>query len=108
MYDKNTVYIIGHGKTSNDNAITQHFGMFFIGYVVDTATDMVVDLSCASTIPTTQIFIKSLFFEKKFDQFYEEIEEEIKRRYFGSSQRAIVVAYKDAVKKYKEIKQKYY
>ena len=34
--------------------------------------------------------------------------EEIIRRYYGTSQKAIITAYKDAIKKYKEIKEKYY
>ena len=30
MYNKNTVYVIGHGKTSSDNAITEKFKLFFM------------------------------------------------------------------------------
>ncbi|WZL73030.1 DUF3870 domain-containing protein [Clostridiaceae bacterium 35-E11] len=108
MYSKNTVYIIGHGKTSSDNAITERFKIFFIGFVVDVATDEVVDLRCSATIESTQEFIRSLFTGKKFDKYYEEVEQEILRRYFGSSQKAIIVAYKDALKKYLEVKEKYY
>jgi len=108
MYDKNTVYIIGHGKTSKDNAITDQFKIFFIGFVIDTKTDEVVDLSCSATIPTTSEFVASIFVGRKFDRYYEDIEEEIVRRYFGSSQRAIIIAYKDALKKYLKVKEKYY
>ncbi len=108
MYDKNTVYIIGHGRTSNDNAITQHFKIFFIGFVVDLTTDEIVDLGCAATIDTTQEFIASIFVGKKFDRYYQSIEDEVMRRYFGSSQKAIIIAYKDALKKYSEVKEKYY
>lgn len=108
MYDENTVYVLGHGKTSSNNAITERFNIFFIGFVIDTETDLVIDLSCASTISTTQKFIKSIFVGEKFDKYYKEIEEEILRRYFGSSQKAIIVAYKDAYKKYKNIISNYY
>lgn len=108
MYDKNTVYVIGHGKTSTDNAITERFKIFFIGFVIDSKTDEVVDIGCSTTIPTTEEFIASIFVGRKFDRFYKNIEEDIIRRYFGSSQKAIVVAYKDALKKYREVKEKYY
>ncbi|MBC8591359.1 DUF3870 domain-containing protein [Wansuia hejianensis] len=108
MYDKNTVYVIGHGKTSADNAITDQFKLFFIGFVIDSQTDEVVDLSCSATIPTTQEFIASIFVGKKFDRYREEIEREVFRRYFGTSQKAIIISYKDALKKYKEVKLKYY
>jgi len=108
MYDKDTVYVIGHGKTNRDNAITEKFKIFFIGFVIDTKTDKVVDLSCSATIPTTSQFIASIFIGKKFDKYYNDIELEIKRRYFGSSQKAIIIAYKDALKKYLEVKSKLY
>ena len=108
MYDKSTVYVIGHGKTSKDNAITEIFKIFFIGFVIDTETDEVVDLSCAATIRTTSEFVASLFVGRKFDRYSLDLEEEIKRRYFGSSQVAIIVAYKDAFKKYSELEEKFY
>src|SRR5690625_2495301 len=104
MYHKDTVYVIGHGKTSTENAITEQFKIFFIGFVVDTENDEVVDLSCSATISTTQEFIASMFIGKKFDSYSEELEEEVLRRYFGTSQKAILIAYKDALKKYKEVK----
>ncbi|MBS4534724.1 DUF3870 domain-containing protein [Clostridium sp. D2Q-14] len=107
MYDKNTVYIIGHGKTSSDNAITERFKIFFMGFVVDINTDEIVDLSCSATIATTSEFVASIFVGSKLDRYRDEIEKEVKKRYFGSSQKAIIVAYKDAVKKYREVKNKY-
>lgn len=108
MYHKDTVYIVGHGKTSVDNAITEQFKIFFICFVIDTRNDEVVDLSCSATISITQEFITSIFMGEKFDNYREELEKEICRRYFGTSQKSIIVAYKDALKKYKEIKSKYY
>lgn len=108
MYDKNTVYVIGHGKTNVDNAITERFKIFFIGFVIDTENHEVVDLSCSATIPATQEFIASIFVGKKFDSYHKEIEDEVTRRYFGTSQKAIIIAYKDALKKYNEVISKYY
>ncbi|MGO1580657.1 MAG: DUF3870 domain-containing protein [Peptoniphilaceae bacterium] len=104
MYDKNTVYIIGHGKTSLDNAITEQFKIFFVGFVIDIKTDEVIDLSCSATIPTTQEFIASIFVGKKFDRYREEIEAEVLKRYFGTSQKAIIISYKDALKRYRKVK----
>ncbi|ABR46701.1 conserved hypothetical protein [Alkaliphilus metalliredigens QYMF] len=108
MYDKDTVYIVGHGRTSSDNAITHHYKIFFISFVVKIETTEIIDLECSATVDITKKFVHSLFIGKKLGEFDEEIEEEIKRRYFGSSQRAIIVAYKDGVKKFNECKQRYY
>lgn len=103
MYDKNTIYIVGNARTNADNAITQNFASFFIGFVVERDTGNIIDLSCSSTIRTTDEFIKSLLVGRSLKEYEQSLEEEIKGRYFGSSQRAIIVAYKDAVKKYNEI-----
>ena len=108
MYSKSTVYIVGHGKTSCDNAITSNFKIFFIGFVIDTADDSVTDLECAATISITSRFVHDLFVGKSFAAYDPAVEEEITKRYYGTSQKAIITAYKDALKKYREIKEKYY
>jgi hypothetical protein len=108
LYNKDTVYIVGHGKTSNDNAITEQFKIFFIGFVIDTKTDKIIDLGSSTTIDVTSNFIKSMFVGKSFKAYSEEIEADILKRYFGSSQKAIITAYKDALKKYESIKTKHY
>lgn len=107
MYSKNTVYVVGNSKTNVDNAITSKFNSFFIGFVVDTEDDTIVDLSSTATIRTTDDFIRDLFIGRKLTKFDCKFDEEIKRRYHGSSQRAIIVAYKDAATKYNEVKAKY-
>ena len=103
MYNENTIYVVGNAKTNTENAITNKFSSFFIGFVVDVDTGKIIDLSCSSTIRTTDDFIKSLLMGRSLKEFDGELEEAIKKRYHGSSQRAIIVAYKDGVKKYNEI-----
>lgn len=103
MYGKNTVYVVGNSRTNTDNAITQKFVTFFIGFVAERDSGEIVDVSCSSTIRTTDEFIVCLFIGKSLKYYDEALENEIKNRYFGSSQKAIIVAYKDAVKKFNEI-----
>lgn len=105
MYDKDTLYIVGNSKTNSNNAITYRYNSFYIGFVVESSNGKIVDLDCSSTIETTQNFVKSIFTNKSLNDYDTSTEEEIKRRYHGSSQKAIIVAYKDAVKQYKEIKE---
>lgn len=106
MYDKDTLYIVGNAKTASDNAITQTYSSFYIGFVIKGRTGEIIDLSCSSTIKTTDEFIKSIFIGEHLSELNSLLELEIKRRYHGSSQKAIIVAYKDGVKKYNEIKEK--
>lgn len=108
MYDNNSVLVVGHGRTSSDNAITKNFQMFYISFVIDVRTDEVIDLQSTTTLDVTDKFIKGLFVGKKFNKLDSTIEKDIQERYFGTSQRAIEIAYKDALKKYEEAKAKYY
>ena len=108
MYNDNTTYVVGNSKTNTDNAITNKFNSFFIGFIVDVDTDKIVDLSCSFTIRTTDEFVKTLLIGKSLKVFDPNLEQEVKKRYQGSSQRAIIVAYKDAIKKYNDIKTRYF
>ncbi|MET3545845.1 hypothetical protein ABID47_002456 [Paenibacillus favisporus] len=100
LYDKDTIYIVGDAQTSVNNPITQQYSAFFIGLVVDTVSHKIVDAACSSTIPLTSQFVRSIFLGKSMLSL-EPVAEEIRTRYYGSSQKAIIVAFKDAQKKYK-------
>lgn len=102
-----TVYIIGESRTHMDNAITLMYNSFYIGFEVNIETDEIIDVGCTHTIDITEKFIKNIFVGKNLGQYSRDTEEEIKARYHGTSQKAIIVSYKDAVKKYLEVKQKY-
>lgn len=100
MFTENTLYIVGNAKSQQNNPITHQFGQFFIGFVVEKETGTIVTCGCSSTISTTAEFICSLFTGKSLRDDLELIREQVETRYFGSSQKAIIVAYKDAQKKF--------
>ncbi|WP_261130475.1 DUF3870 domain-containing protein [Bacillus sp. Marseille-Q3570] len=102
MYNKNTIYIIGDAKTSSNNPITQKFNAFFIGLVIDRESGLIVDADCSATISLTEKFVKSLFIGQSIRDT-ENVTTEIETRYFGSSQKALVVAFKNASIKYQQI-----
>jgi hypothetical protein len=79
------------------------YNSFYIGFVLDPASGLIADVSCSATIRTTDEFVKSLFIGKAMGRDDVSLEHEIKRRYHGSSQKAIIVAYKDAAQKLAEI-----
>ena len=103
-YEKSTVYVVGHARTNTDNAITEQFKLFFICFVVNVETDLVVDVECSSLLGITNRFIQHIFMGQDFSLVSSDIELEVSTRYFGSSQKAILVAYKEAVKKYCKVK----
>jgi hypothetical protein len=107
MYaDRNTVYIVGHGKTATDNAITSNYKIFFIGFVIDIDTGEIIDLECTATLDITRRFVTSIFQGRNFSSYDHSLESEILSRYFGTSQKALITAYKDAQKRFAEIKSK--
>lgn len=105
MYDPNTVYIIGDAKSQQKNPITQQFGRFMLGFVVDRETGAI--MSCGSTVvmKSTYDFIDSLFSGKNILDDPEAIRQELENRYFGASQKAMLVAFKDAQKRFRLFKQ---
>ncbi|WP_211748259.1 DUF3870 domain-containing protein [Paenibacillus sp. Marseille-Q4541] len=98
-YDQDTIYIVGDAQTSVNNPITQQFSAFFIGLVVDTTNHKIIDAGCSSTIPLTSRFVRTLFIGQSMLDL-EIVVEQVRTRYYGSSQKAIIVAFKDALKKY--------
>ena len=103
MFPESTLYIVGNAKSQQNNPITHQYGQFFIGFVVDRETGKIVTCGTSSTIQTTNDFICSIFIGKSLQDDVQVIKQELERRYFGSSQKAILVAYKDAQKKFSRI-----
>ncbi len=98
MYNENTIFIIGDAKASQNNPITKKFSQFFLAMVIDPADGTIIDVECSATVNLTIRFVQSLFVGRHMDDPL--IVESINRRYFGSSQKALVVAFHDAKLKY--------
>lgn len=101
---EDTIFIIGDARTQEDNPITYRYKRFFIAFVVEFKTGKIIKTECSTTLNLTNEFLNSIFNEKILDKDINVIEEEIEKRYFGSSKKAVIVALKDAVKKYCSIK----
>jgi len=102
MYEEQTVYIIGDAKAPSNNPITKQYNGFFIGLVIHKETHEIVDFDCSVTIELTARFLRSLFVKEKMIDA-PTIINKVESRYFGSTQKGIIVAYKDALKKYTQI-----
>ncbi len=102
LYNDNTIYVIGDAKAPQNNPITKKYSQFFLALVIDATTDEIIDSECSSTIQLTNAFVRSLFIGRMVGD--KGIEEAIRKRYQGSSQKALVVAYHDARYKYSQAK----
>lgn len=83
-----------------DNAITKVYGSFYIAFEVEPSTGRILEADCSRTLDLTREFIRKIFVGKLIHKDSEAIEAEVKRRYYGSSVKAILVAYRDVVKRY--------
>ncbi|PEQ05466.1 DUF3870 domain-containing protein [Bacillus toyonensis] len=101
MYASNTIYVVGDAKAPQNNPITEKFKSYFVAFVLVKETGEIVDANCSATIALTSQFVKYLFLHKNIND--PALVTEIKDRYFGSSQKALLVALKDAKKKYNQI-----
>ena len=81
-----TYYIVGESRTNVDNAIP--------------STGEIIQTDCSRTLELTNDFIRKLFLHKHLETDAKVIEEAIRRRYHGSSWKALIVAYRDALKHY--------
>lgn len=100
--NKNTLYIIGNSKSQQNNPITHVYGAFFIGFLVNQSSSIILDVESNAIISLTNSFIKSIFIGKSMEMDFDIIKNEVEKRYLGSSQKGIIVAFKDAQKKFFE------
>ena len=83
------------------NPITHQFSQFFITFIADGESGEILDLEASVVLSLTNRFIKDIFLGRSLADVDPKIIEKIDHTYLGSSQKAIQVAYKDAVKKYR-------
>jgi hypothetical protein len=103
-YDKDTMYIVGNAKTTQSNPITFHYNnRFFIILIIDIKHEVIIDAAASVMVSITNEFIRSLFVDYSMKLGFESMANEITRRYHGSSQQGLLVAWKDAYKKYSQI-----
>ncbi|SEU10172.1 protein of unknown function [Salinibacillus kushneri] len=101
MYDIKTCYFVGEAKSPGNNPIMKQYHTFFVGFVIDPNTHEILDAECTSILDITKQFVQNLFVGQSILDG-ERVAEEIRTRYFGSSQKALIVAFKQAQLKYKE------
>ena len=104
MYGRDTIYIIGIAKSQQHNPITQQYGRFLLGFVVNKDTGIIE--SCGSTVvmKSTYDFLDEMFRGRNIDTESELIRSELENRYFGASEKAIMVAFRDAQRRFRLFK----
>ena len=99
--ERETLCIIGNAKSPKSDPITYRFVYFFITFIADAETGEIMDLEVSTALHLTNVFIRGLFIGQSLAEVDDALFEKVHTRYLGTSQRAIQVAYKDAVRKYR-------
>ena len=99
-----TYFVIGESRTNADNAITTIYGSFYLAFEISEETEQVVAFSCTHTLDLTENFLRKLFLGQHFPSIDAWLEEVLERRYGGSSRRAVLVSYRDALKRYRTMR----
>ena len=99
-----TYYVIGESRTNSDNAITKIYGSFYLSFEVDGKTDTVLGFNCTPTLDLTEQYLRTWFVGKNFVEIDSWLEDALNRRYGGSSRRAVLTSYRDALKRYRSMK----
>ena len=105
MNQINSVFVIGESRTNSDNAITKNYGTFYMAFEVDDLTSKVLDFSCTHTISTTEAFLRKLFVGQVFPEIDVWLENTLNRpnRESEDVYRAVLVAYRDALKRWRSM-----
>jgi len=99
-YEKNIVFAVGTARVSANDPILSMYENFFIGFMVNRETHMITDLTANTVSPKTCDFIHSMFVGYHLLDDLEKMVDEVKTRYYGIAQKAIISALKDARNKY--------
>ena len=98
-------YIIGESRTNSDNAITSIYGSFYMAFEVDAQTELVLKFGCTHTLDLTEEFLRDIFVGQSFPAIENWLDNTLKHYYGGSSRRAVLTSYRDALKRYRTMKE---
>lgn len=103
LYPKHTDYILGVARIGKNDPISSLFDVFFIGIVVDRQDGVILDATCNMVKDMTTSFIRSILIGYNLTMEMDAIENEIKDRFHGMAQRAVIASVKDARNKWQMI-----
>jgi len=72
-------------------------------FIVDRDSGIILTCSSTTVMQATDQFLQSIFVGKNMLTDIEIIKNEVENRYFGASQKAIIVAWRDAQRRFQNI-----
>lgn len=100
LYEKNTIYILGTAKIGKNDPISAMYNIFFVGIILERDSGKIIDSTCNMVRDVTTDFIRSIIIGYNLIDDIDQIVEDIKNRFYGMAQKAVIAAIKDARNKY--------
>ncbi len=100
-YDENTVYFVSYAKLPEDIAVTYVHKVVGVGFLINTQTGIIEDVMVTLLSDLCKDFLFQLIVGHNIDNDgVDGIIEKIETRFFGYSQRALIVAVKGVNRRY--------
>lgn len=99
-YPEDSVFVTGVAKVSKDDAINAMYGTFSLSMVIDIRNNHIVSINGNMVMEETNNFMASLLVGKNIVTDVDEMCDILRRRFLALSQKAVIVALRDAQNHY--------
>lgn len=100
--ENSEILITGYAKIPQGLAVSDLYTTIALGLVVDRNTGEILDVDCSLVTQIARDFVKQLVLNKNLNEL-EVIEEAFNTRYFGSARKALILAVRICLEKYRKI-----
>lgn len=100
IFPQSSVFVTGVAQISKNDAINTMYGTFSLSLIIDTQNDTIISMSCNMVMPETVEFVRQLLVGKNIVTDLAEMVDTIKKRFLALSQKALIVALRDAQNHY--------
>lgn len=99
-YPEDSVFVTGVAKVAKDDAINAMYGTFSLSMIIDIHSNRIISISGNMVMQETNDFIAQLLTGKNIVTDVDEMCGILKKRFLALSQKAVIVALRDAQNHY--------
>ncbi|MCD8125525.1 MAG: DUF3870 domain-containing protein [Lachnospiraceae bacterium] len=99
-YPEDSVFVTGTAKVTKEDAINTVYGVFSLSMVIDIHSNRIISVSANMIMEETNDFLSYLMTGKNIVTDIDDICASLRRRFLALSQKAVMVALRDAQNRY--------
>jgi len=104
-FGEDTVYFVSYAKLPADISATYVHEVVGVGFLINTKTGIIEDVMVTLISDLVKDFLAYLMIGHNIEEGVDEIIEKVEARFFGQSQKAVVVAIKGVYRRYLQWKE---